>query len=90
MDLDKILEAPIEEIEHKDLERFQELGILSGNIDASYASGRNREGCFIKKCTYNEQIFFIFKGFYLNLKSDFINHINLEKYLQSDEFNIVL
>ena len=90
MDLDKILKAPIEEIEQKDLERFQELGILSGNIDASYASGRNREGCFIKKCTYNEQIFFIFKGFYLNLKSDFINHINLEKYLQSDEFNIVL
>ncbi|WP_122870948.1 pentapeptide repeat-containing protein [Campylobacter showae] len=90
MDLDKILEAPIEEIEQKDLERFQELGILSGNIDASYASGRNREGCFIKKCTYNEQIFFIFKGFYLNLKSDFINHINLEKYLQSDEFNIAL
>lgn len=90
LDIDKILEAPIEEIEQKDLERFQELGMLSGNIDASYASGRNREGCFIKKCTYNEQIFFIFKGFYLNLKSDFINHINLEKYLQSDEFNIVL
>ena len=90
MDLDKILEAPIEEIEQKDLDRFHELGILSGNIDASYASGRNSEDCFIKKCTYNEQIFFIFKGFYLNLKSDFINHINLEKYLQSNEFNIVL
>lgn len=90
LDIDKILQAPMEEIEQKDLERFQELGILSGNIDASYASGRNREDCFIKKYTYNEQIFFIFKGFYLNLKSDFINHINLEKYLQSDEFNIVL
>lgn len=90
LDIDKILEAPMEEIEQKDLERFQELGILSGNIDALYASGQNSEGCFIKKCTYNEQIFFIFKGFYLNLKSDFINHINLEKYLQSDEFNIVL
>ena len=90
LDMDKILEAPMEEIGQKDLERFQELGILSGNIDALYASGQNSEGCFIKKCTYNEQIFFIFKGFYLNLKSDFINHINLEKYLQSDEFNIVL
>ena len=90
LDIDKILKAPMEEIEQNDLDRFQELGILSGNIDASYASGRNREDCFIKKYTYNEQIFFIFKGFYLNLKSDFINHINLEKYLQSDEFNIVL
>ena len=90
LDIDKILKAPRGEIEQKELERFQELGILSGNIDALYASGRNREGCFIKKCTYNEQIFFIFQGFYLNLKSDFINHINLEKYLQSDEFNIVL
>ena len=90
MDLDKILKAPIEEIEQKDLERFQEIGILSGNIDALYASGQNSKDCFIKKCKYNEQIFFIFKGFYLNLKSDFINHINLEKYLQSDEFNIVI
>lgn len=90
LDIDKILDAPKEVIKQKELERFQELGILSGNIDALYASGRNHEDCFIKKCMYNEQIFFIFKGFYLNLKSDFINHINLEKYLQSDEFNIVL
>lgn len=49
LDIDKILKAPMEEIEQKDLKRFQELGILSGNIDASYASGRNREDCFIKK-----------------------------------------
>ncbi|WP_148821473.1 pentapeptide repeat-containing protein [Campylobacter concisus] len=34
--------------------------------------------------------FFFFKGFYLDQNSDSINHVNLEKYLQSDEFNIVL
>lgn len=34
LDIDKILEVPREEIEQKDLERFQELGILSKNIGA--------------------------------------------------------
>lgn len=34
--------------------------------------------------------FFFFKGFYLDQNSDSINHVNLEKYLQSNEFNIVL
>ena len=37
LDIDKILQAPRKEIEQKDLERFQELGILNGNMDALYA-----------------------------------------------------
>ena len=90
LDIDKILQAPRKEIEQKDLERFQELGILNGNIDALYASGQNSEYCLIEKCTQYGQVFFVFKGFYLDQNSDSINHVNLEKYLQSDEFNIVL
>lgn len=90
LDIDKILEALREEIKQKDLERFQELGILNGNMDALYASGQNSEDCLIEKCTQDGQVFFVFKGFYLDQNSDSINHVNLEKYLQSDEFNIVL
>ncbi len=90
LDIDKILQAPREEIEQKDLKRFQELGILNGNIDAFYASWQNSEDCLIEKCTQYGQVFFVFKGFYLDQNSDSINHVNLEKYLQSDEFNIVL
>jgi hypothetical protein len=37
LDIDKILQEPREEIEQKELERFQEIGILNGNIDALYA-----------------------------------------------------
>lgn len=32
LDIDKILQAPMNEIERKELERFQELGILSKNL----------------------------------------------------------
>ncbi|WP_297995044.1 pentapeptide repeat-containing protein, partial [uncultured Campylobacter sp.] len=90
MDIDKILKRPKEKIEQKDLERFQGLGILSDNLDILYVSGQNSEGCFIKKCTHEGQVFFIFTGFDLDRKSDFNNYINLEKYLQGDELNIVL
>lgn len=90
LDIDKILEKPKEEIEQKDLERFQGLGILSDNLDILYVSGQNSEGCFIEKCTHEGQVFFIFTGFDLDRKSDFNNYINLEKYLQGDELNIVL
>lgn len=90
LDIDKILETLREEIEQKDLERFQELGILNGNIDALYVSGQNSEDCLIEKCKQDGQVFFVFKGFYLDQNSDSFNHVNLEKYLQSDEFNIVL
>ena len=89
LDINKILEAP-EAIGQNDLDRFQELGILSSKIDIWYALGDNDAGCSVKKCKQDRQVFFVFKGFYLDQKSDFINHINLEKYLQSDEFNIVL
>ena len=90
LDIDKILETLREEIEQKDLERFQELGILNGNIDALYVSGQDSEDCLIEKCKQDGQVFFVFKGFYLDQNSDSFNHVNLEKYLQSDEFNIVL
>ena len=90
LDIDKILETLREEIEQKDLERFQELGILNGNIAALYVSGQNSEDCLIEKCKQDGQVFFVFKGFYLDQNSDSFNHVNLEKYLQSDEFNIVL
>ena len=88
--IDKILEKPKEKIEQKDLERFQGLGILSDNLDILYVSGQNSEGCFIEKCTHEGQVFFIFTGFDLDRKSDFNNYINLEKYLQGDELNIIL
>ena len=90
LDIDKILDTPKEEIEPKELKRLQELGILSSKIDNQYALGENDAGCSVYKYKYEEQVFFIFKGFYLDQKLDRNNHINLEKYLQSDEFNIVL
>ena len=60
LDIDKILETLREEIEQKDLERFQELGILNGNIDALYVSGQNSEDCLIEKCKQDGQVFFRF------------------------------
>ena len=90
LDIDKILDTPKEEIEPKEFKRLQELGILSSKIDNQYALGENDVGCSVYKYKYEEQVFFIFKGFYLDQKSDRNNHINLEKYLQSDEFNIIL
>lgn len=89
LDINKILDAPKEEIEQKEFERLKELGILSSKIDDQYALA-NDTGCSVYKRKYKEQVFFFFMGFYLDQKSDRNNHINLEKYLQSDEFNIVL
>ena len=89
LDIDKILKAPMKEIEQKDLERFQELGILSKNL-RFWEVAKPVKSYWIEKRKYEEQVFFVFGGFNLNLKSDSANHINLEKYLQSDEFNIVL
>ena len=89
LDIDKILQAPMNEIERKELERFQELGILSKNLQF-WDVARPARSYLIEKRKYEEQVFFVFRGFNLNLKSDSANHINLEKYLQSDEFNIVL
>ncbi|WP_149719331.1 pentapeptide repeat-containing protein [Campylobacter concisus] len=90
LDIDKIFDAPQEKIEPEELKRLQKLEILSSEIDNRYALGENDAGCSVKKCKQDRQVFFVFKGFYLDQKSDSINHINLEKYLQSDEFNIVL
>ena len=63
LDIDKIFDAPQEKIEPEELKRLQKLEILSGNIDALYASGQNSEDCFIKKCKYNERIFLFLKVF---------------------------
>ncbi len=90
LDINKILDAPKEEIKQKELERLKELGILSNKIDNQYVLAKNDAGCSVYKRKYKEQVFFFFMGFYLDQKSDRNNHINLEKYLQSDEFNIVL
>ena len=89
LDIDKILDAPMKEIEQKELERFQEIGILSKNLQF-WEVARSVRSYWIEKRKYEEQVFFVFGGFNLNLKSVSANHINLEKYLQSDEFNIVL
>ena len=89
LDIDKILQAPMKEIEQKELERFQEIGILSKNLQF-WEVERPVRSYLIEKRKYEEQVFFVFRGFNLNLKSDSANHINLKKYLQSDEFNIVL
>jgi len=89
LDIDKILEAPIEEIEQKDLERFQELGILSKNLQF-WETARTVEPYWIEKCKYEEQVFFIFNYFFFDSDLSPKNNINLEKYLQSDEPNIIL
>ena len=88
--IDKILQAPMEEIEQKELERFQELGILSSKIDIWYALGDNNAGCSVKKCKQDRQVFFVFNYFFFSSDLSIKNHIDLERYLQSDEPNIIL
>ena len=88
--IDKILEKPREEIGQKDFERFQELGIISNNLKHWEASGQTIGDCSINKCKYDEEIFFVFSNFVFNSKLELKNHINLEKYLQSDELNLIL
>jgi hypothetical protein len=89
LDIDKILQAPMEEIEQKELERFQELGILSKNLQF-WETARTEEPYWIEKCKYEEQVFFIFNYFFFDSDLSPKNNINLEKYLQSDEPNIIL
>ena len=90
LDIDKILDAPKEEIEQNDLKRLKELGILSENIylfDTLEQPGKHH---WIKKCEYDGQSFFIFNYFFFSSDINSKNHINLEKYLQSDEPNLIL
>lgn len=89
LDIDKILQAPIEKIEQKELERFQEIGILSKNLQF-WETARTVEPYWIEKCKYEEQVFFIFNYFFFDSDLSPKNNINLEKYLQSDEPNIIL
>jgi len=90
LDIDKILDAPKEVIEQKDLERFQELGILSENIYLSDTPKQPGKYYWIQKCKHKGQVFFIFNYFFFSSDLSLKNHIDLEKYLQSDEPNIIL
>ena len=90
LDIDKILKAPMEEIEQKDLERFQELGILSENIYLSDTPKQSGKYYWIQKCKHEGQVFFIFNYFFFSSDLSLKNHIDLEKYLQSDEPNLIL
>ena len=89
LEIDKILKAPMKEIEQKELERLQELGILSKNLQF-WETARTEEPYWIEKCKYEEQVFFIFNYFFFDSDLSPKNNINLEKYLQSDEPNIIL
>ena len=88
LDINKILEAP-EAIGQNDLDRFQEIGILSKNLQF-WETARTVEPYWIEKCKYEEQVFFIFNYFFFDSDLSPKNNINLEKYLQSDEPNIIL
>ncbi len=55
LDINKILEAP-EAIGQNDLDRFQEIGILSKNLQF-WETARTVEPYWIEKCKYEEQVF---------------------------------
>ena len=90
LDVDKILDAPKEKIEQNDLERLKGLGILNENIYLFDTLERPGKHHWVKKCEYDGQPFFIFNYFSFSLDPSLKNHIDLEKYLQSDEPNIIL
>lgn len=90
LDIYKILQAPKEEIEQNDLKRLKELGIISENIYLFDTLERPKKQYWVKKCEYDGQSFFIFNYFFFSSDPGLKNHINLEKYLQSDEPNIIL
>ena len=56
LDIDKILQAPMKEIEQKEFERFQELGILSENLQFLEVA-RSVRSYLIEKRKYEEQVF---------------------------------
>ncbi|WP_107709673.1 pentapeptide repeat-containing protein [Campylobacter concisus] len=90
LDIDKILQAPKEEIGQNDLKRLKGLGIISENIYPFNALERSKKQYWVKKCEYDGQSFFIFYYFVFDSDLNSENNINLEKYLQSDEPNIIL
>lgn len=90
LDIDKILQVPREEIEQNDLERLKELGIISENIYLFDTLERPKKQYWVKKCEYDGQSFFIFNYFFFSSDPGLKNHIDLEKYLQSNEPNIIL
>ena len=90
LDIDKIFEAPGDKIEQSDLKRLQELGILGENIHLFDTFEQPGKSYWIKKYKCNSQTFFMFNYFFFSTSLIQKNHINLEKYLQSDEPNIIL
>ncbi|QPI00019.1 pentapeptide repeat-containing protein [Campylobacter concisus] len=90
LDIDKILKAPREEIGQNDLKRLKVLEIISENIYPFNALERSKKQYWVKKCKYDGQSFFIFYYFVFDSDLNPENNINLEKYLQSDEPNIIL
>ena len=88
--IDEILKAPMKEIEQNDLKRLKEFGIISENIYFSDTPQQPGKNYWVKKCKYEEQVFFIFNCFFFSSDLSLKNHIDLEKYLQSDEPNIIL
>nr|WP_314091610.1 pentapeptide repeat-containing protein [uncultured Campylobacter sp.] len=90
LDIDKILDAPKEKIEQNDLERLKGLGILNKNIYLFDTLERPGKHYWVKKCEYDGQPFFIFNYFSFSSDPSLKNHIDLKKYLQSDEPNIIL
>ena len=56
LEIDKILQAPMKEIEQKEFERFQELGILSENLQFLEVA-RSVRSYLIEKRKYEEQVF---------------------------------
>ena len=90
LDIDKMFEASGDKIEQSDLERLQELGILGENIHLFDTFEQPGKSYWIKKYKCNSQTFFMFNYFFFSTSLIQKNHINLEKYLQSDEPNIIL
>ena len=90
LDIDKILDAPKEKIEQNDLERLKGLGILNKNIYLFDTLEQLEKHYWVKKCEYDGQPFFIFNYFSFSSDPNLKNHIDLKKYLQSDEPNIIL
>ena len=67
LDIDEILKAPMKEIEQNDLKRLKEFGIISENIYLSDTPQHPGKHYWVKKCKYEEQVFFI-------LEDDSINY----------------
>ncbi|PSM51529.1 pentapeptide domain-containing membrane protein [Campylobacter blaseri] len=85
LDINAILKIQ-ENIEQTELEKIKKLGIVSSIAE----SNDSLKLYSIKKSKYNNQTFFILNGFVFDSKLKSENSMDLEKYLQNDELNIIL